>query len=111
MIVRTHHYEYAIHFVEKTDPLWTEPPEGIQPTDSGYSDHDHERIVVRADLSPAMRADTVLHEVLHVAALAGGVVDGGKQKEEYWVAAITAGLKQMLVLDNDEVFEYLGVNL
>ena len=58
-----------------------------------------------------MKADTLLHEVLHIAALCGGVSEGAKLKEEAWVSATTAGLKQILVADNDEVMEYLGVNL
>jgi hypothetical protein len=88
-----------------------ELPPGVAAEDSGYTDFDHERIVVRADLSPAMKADCLLHEMMHVAAEAGGAADKASMKEEGWVCHTTAGLKQMLVLDNDEVFEYLGVNL
>jgi hypothetical protein len=109
--VKTHHYEYDIVFAPKTSPYWTSLPPGVTETDSGYSDHDHELIVIRDDLADAMKADTVLHEVLHVAMLAGGGTEDAKMTEEEWVGVTTAGLKQMLVLDNDELFEYLGVNL
>lgn len=111
MIVRTHHYEFDIIFADKASEYWVNPPPGVGEEDSGYTDFDHERIVVRADLSPAMKADCVLHELLHVAVEAGGAAEKAKMKEEGWVCATTAGLKQMLVLDNDELFEYLAINL
>jgi hypothetical protein len=109
--IRTHHYEFDIVFADRASDEWVNPPPGVGEQDSGYTDFDHELIVVRADLSPAMRADCVLHEILHVAAEVGGAAEGAKMKEEGWVCHTTAGLKQMLVLDNDEVFEYLRVNL
>lgn len=113
MRVRTHHYDFDIIFAEKSDPEWNETrPDDVDATDNGYTDFDHERIVVRADLNSAMQADTVLHEVLHLATEAGGKADSKKKMtEEQWVCHATAGLKQMLVLDNDELFEYLGVAL
>jgi len=111
MKVRTHHYEFDVIFADKTSRYWVELPPGVGENDSGYTDFDHELIVVRSDLTPAMKADCVLHEMMHVAAEAGGAAEAAKMKEEGWVCSMTAGLKQMLVLDNDEVFEYLGVNL
>ena len=111
MKVRTHHYTYEVVFAPKGSPEWEDAPDGVQSTDSGYADHDHETIVIREDLAPSMKADTLLHEMLHIAALAGGATEGAKLKEEGWVSIAAAGLKQMLVCDNDEVFEYLGVNL
>jgi len=111
VIVRTHHYEFEVMFVDKASPEWVSLPAGVEDTDSGYTDFDHERIVIRADMTTAMQADCLLHEVLHCAVEAGGGDDGVKNKGEAWVLTATAGLKQMLVLDNDELFEYLGVNL
>lgn len=110
MQVRTAHYTYDVRF-EPREFFTGDVPDGVVPTDSGYTDHDHELVVIREDLAPSMKADTLLHEMLHIAALAGGVSEGAKLKEEGWVSATTAGLKQMLVADNDEVMEYLGVNL
>ncbi len=110
MKVRTAHYTYDVLFEPKGSPARVMAPEGVQATDSGFTDHDHELVVIRDDLAPSMKADTLLHEVLHIAALAGGGTDG-KMKEEGWVVVTTAGLKQMLVTDNDEVWDYLVVNL
>ena len=110
MRLATAHYIYDVYFQPKGGPLWADAPEGVQATDSGFTDHDHELIVIREDLTPRMKADTLLHEVLHVAALAGGATEG-KMKEEGWVAVTTAGLKQMFIADNDEVWDYLVVNL
>jgi len=98
MIVQTHHYTFDIIFAEQASEYWVTLPPGVSSEDSGYTDFDHERIVVRDDLSPAMKADTVLHELMHVAVEAGGAADKASMKEEGWVCHMTAGLKQMLVL-------------
>ena len=110
MKIRTAHYTYDVLYEPKGSPAWTGAPDGVQATDFGFTDHDHELVVIREDLATTMKADTLLHEVLHIAALAGGA-SSGKMKEEGWVAVTTAGLKQMFVADNDEVWDYLGVNL
>ena len=108
MIVKTHHYQFEVIFAEPASEYWVTLPPGVSAEDSGYTDFDHERIVVRADLSPAMKADCLLHEMIHAAVEAGGAADKASMKEEGWVCHTTAGLKQMLVLaDNDEVFDYL----
>jgi hypothetical protein len=111
MKVRTHHYEFDVIYAPQASEEWLNPPPGVGEQDSGYTDFDHERIVIRADLTPTMQADCLLHEVLHVAVEAGGGAEDVELKEEQWVCNATAGLKQMLVLDNDELFEYLGMNL
>jgi hypothetical protein len=111
MKVRTFFYEFEVIFADRASEEWVNPPPGVGEQDSGYTDFDHERIVVRSDLSPSMQADCVLHEALHVACEAGGAAEGVKLKEEQWVCNATAGLKQLLTVDNDELFEYLGVNL
>ena len=111
MIVRTHHYEYTVNFMDRRGPDWK--PGGDQPAEdvTGYVDFDHEVINIADDITPAMAADTLLHEMLHVSSHAGGIAENVKMTEEQVVCAVTAGLKQLLTLDNDEVFEYLGVNL
>ena len=111
MIVRTPYYEFVVTFADKASPEWVNSPENVTTEDSAYTDFDHEVIVIRSDLTRAMKADALLHELLHVAAEAGGTAEGVKMKEEQWVCATTAGLKQILTQDNDEVFEYLGLNL
>jgi hypothetical protein len=111
--VRTFFYEFDIEFMSKGDLRWR-PDTGSQGEEeeaSAYTDFDHETIFVRDDLTQAMTADSVLHELLHVATLAGGVAEGQQMTEEQFVSCATAGLKQILVMDNDELWEYLGVNL
>ncbi len=109
MIVRTPFYEFTVSFTDKKGPEWEAGGKGENA--SGFVDFDSETLYVRDDLTPAMKADTLLHEMMHVALLAGGIAEDRKYTEEEYVCILTAGLKQLLTQDNDEVMEYLGLNL
>jgi hypothetical protein len=109
MIVRTPFYEFKVSITSKSSPEWEAGGKGENA--SGFTDFDSETIYIRDDLTPAMRADTLLHEMVHVALLAGGIAEDRKYTEEEYVCITTAGLKQLLTADNDEVMEYLGMNL
>lgn len=54
----------------------------------GYTDHGSATILMRPDLNPALERVTLLHEVLHAAAFAGGVLDTRKRPEEAWVVMV-----------------------
>ncbi len=110
MIVRTPHYEYEVRWMNKDDADW-KPNNAEGEETSAYTDFDNEVIYVRVDQTKAMQADALLHEMLHVANLAGGLAENSKYTEEEYVCIATAGLKQLLTQDNDEVWEFLGVNL
>ncbi len=110
MILRTPFYEYPILFMTKDDPDWKPENADGQET-SAYTNFNEELIVIRSDQTPAMQADALLHEMMHVANLLGGLAENSKYTEEEYVCITTAGLKQILTQDNDEVWAYLGVNL
>ena len=110
MILRTPFYEYPIVFMTKDDPDWKpDVPEGQDA--SAYTNFNDELIVIRSDQTAAMQADALLHEMMHVCGLLGGLAENSKYTEEEYVCIITAGLKQIITQDNDEVWAYLGVNL
>ncbi len=110
MIVRTLSYEYPVIFMTKDDPDW-KPDNQEGSETSAYTDFDNEHIYIRSDQTIAMQADALLHEMMHVANLAGGLAENSKYTEEEYVCIVTAGFKQLLTADNDEVWEFLGVNL
>ena len=109
MIVNTHHYSVPVTFHDITDPEWNPPGDNNETL--GYFDLVAMTIKVRVDAHPAMKADTVLHEVLHFAAMCGGIDNETKYTEEQFISGITAGLKQIIVHENDGLFEYLGMSL
>jgi hypothetical protein len=110
--VTTAHYTVPVYFVESKDDDWNPPgDEEMQGNTSAYLDNEALVIYVRlTGTSPQRQANSVLHEVLHLCMDVGGVGEG-KMSEEDAVSNMTAGLKQLLVADNDALFDYLGVNL
>jgi hypothetical protein len=105
-------YRAPVYFYDDDDPAWTDPP-GAEPEEetAGWLDRNKLVIHVKAGSLPAASvADTLLHEALHLAAMAGGGHEG-KVDEEAWVTMLTAGLKQLLTEDNDDLLAYLGANL
>ena len=109
MIANTNHYSVPVTFHDVTDPEWNPP--GESGDSMGYLDIVNLAIKVRVDAAPAMKADTVLHELLHLAAMAWGIDSESKYSEEQFISGLTAGVKQLLTQDNDAVLSYLGMNL
>ena len=107
-------YEVPVRFYDDFDPEWHEPPNTAPEDESaGWFDRNRMVIHVKAGSLPAASvADTLLHEVGHLVALAGGAGgDGLELDEENWTNIMTAGWKQLLTEDNDDLLAYLGANL
>lgn len=106
--IHMHHITVPVYF---EDAATFEPPDGDKDA-TGYYDSKRETIHILAEgMAESAIADTVLHEVLHMVYNQGGGEPEKKKTEEAFVCSLTSGLKQLLVLDNDELFDYLGVNL
>jgi Zn-dependent peptidase ImmA (M78 family) len=71
----------------------------------GYFDEDSGDIEIASNLSDQMKADALLHEMLHaICLLAGTELDG--QREERFVRVIASGLLAAM-RDNPKVFDAL----
>lgn len=62
----------------------------------GYTEHGTATIYIQPDIEPVLRRVILLHEILHAAAFAGGVLDERKRREEAWVSMTAPSLMDAL---------------
>lgn len=79
---------------------------GEDPDCYGHTDHKALVITINPRLSYGSAAETLWHEVKHVACRVAGIIDGTEMKEEPWVNA-TASMEWAALRDNPDLVAYL----
>jgi hypothetical protein len=85
---------------------WKRLAPGDMDTHWGLTLHAEATILLNPQSSPALQRVTLLHELLHAAAFAGGQLDTRKRTEEQWVAMTAPQLLDCL-RRSPEVAAYL----
>lgn len=65
---------------------WRALGKGMLKNHWGYTEHTTATIYVHPGANRTLQRVTLLHEILHAAAFAGGVLDTRKRPEEAWVS-------------------------